>query len=236
MADPYAAIGARPVAQPAPRRPEPTLKERETLADIAARYAATEEARTRTQRLEATPLPEAPKNIAQKMREQNVLARAKTITDAASTAFVGLPKAEDQARIALQRGKSLVEHPGFEAAVGLPNPLKGGFGVGELFGPARDFSSELEKTQAGAFLQAYDALRNAGAITEKEGEVATRALANLRTSMSEDQFKKNLQEYMDIVARGVQRTRQMSQMQPIPYPVDLLQAEKARRAALRGGK
>lgn len=233
-----------------PRRPPPTfgaapvvesrsaqLRQDTSLAGLAKTYADIDAERRRVALLEAELARKPPvQNVAQKLREQNVLGRGKAVTEAAANAFTALPKVEDQARIALQRGKSLVEHPGFEAAVGRPNPLKGGFGVGEFFGDARDFSSELEKSQAGAFLTAFEQLKGAGAITEREGEAATKALANLKTSVSEAQFKKNLQEYMDIVAQGVTRLRGTSQLQPIPYSVDLLKAEKARRAAARRGQ
>ena len=234
--DPYLAAGARPVA------PAPTLRERETVADIAARYAAIDASRAAaaksaadTARVQATPLPEAPKNIARRVRETSALTNAAEMAKTSTAARTSLPDVEDQARIAFSRAASLVKHPGFEAAVGMPNPFKGGLGVGNIPGmPAYDFASELEKSQAGAFMNAFQALKGAGAITEAEGKAATAALANVKSSTSEQQFKKNLQEYVDIVKMGVDRARRKADLQPVPYSYESLMAEKQRRAAMLG--
>ena len=235
MAGPWEAY-QKPAA--APTR---TLQEQETLADIEARQATAAGARAAAKaalanaaRISGTPLPEAPKNIAKQLRDQNILRRGQIITESSGKAFTELPKAEAAAARALQRGVNVAKHPGLSAAVGMPEPWKGGFGVFNVPGtPAYDFQNQLETTANDAFLQAFESLKGAGAITGTEGEKATKALANLNTSTSEKQFKQNLQEYMDIVARGVQRMRGAASMQPIPYPIEALRAEKARRQALR---
>lgn len=237
--DPYLAAGARPVRAPAELAP--TSREQESVADMAARYASAEAsrasadaARASAERTRGTPLPEAPKNIAKQLRDQNILRRGQIITESSGKAFTELPKAEAAAARALQRGVNIAKHPGLSAAVGMPEPWKGGFGVFNVPGtPAYDFKNQLETTANDAFLQAFESLKGAGAITGTEGEKATKAIANLSTSTSEKQFKQNLQEYMDIVARGVQRMRGAASMQPIPYPIEALRAEKARRQALR---
>ena len=228
--------------QKPPSAPAPTLRERETVADIAARYAAADASRAAAanalasaERTRNTPIPEGPKNIARRVRETSALANATEMAKTSTAARTSLPDIEDQARIAFSRAGSLVKHPGFEASVGMPNPFKGGLGVGNVPGtPAYDFASELEKSQAGAFTQAFNSLKGAGAITEAEGKAATAALANVKSSTSEQQFKKNLQEYVDIVKMGVDRARRKADLQPVPYSRESLLAEKQRRAAMPG--
>ncbi len=236
MAGPWEAY-RKPAAASAP-----TSREQESMADMTARYAAAEASKASAanalasaERTKSTPIPEGPKNIARKVRELTALTNAAEMAKTSTAARTSLPDVEDQARIAFSRAASLVKHPGFEASVGMPNPFKGGFGVGNIPGtPAYDFGSELEKSQAGAFMNAFQALKGAGAITEAEGKAATAALANVKSSTSEQQFKKNLQEYVDIVKMGVDRARKKADLQPVPYSYESLLAEKQRRAAMAG--
>ena len=50
--------------------------------------------------------------------------------------------------------------------------------------PAGDYTTALKGAAAEAFVPAFEALKGAGAITEKEGQAAQAALANLGTGMS----------------------------------------------------
>jgi uncharacterized membrane protein len=223
---------------PAPRSRSAVLKENVTAADLAAKYQAMDVERERLrlerERLERT---QPPKNIGQQLREQSVLDSGKALTAAATGARTKLPTLADQAQTAFAAAQELVTHPGFEATVGAPNPFKGGFGpIGTFPGSrARDFTSRLDNVKSQAFMQAFESLKGAGAITEKEGEAATKALANLDSSVSEEQFKRNLQAYLDIIKRGYERTKQTANIQPVPYSREMLLAEKARRAALKSG-
>jgi len=234
-----------------PRRPPPTfgnapasqnlsadIKRDKSLADLQNEYRAGRlqdlEAQLKilqADRLRNTPPPEGPKNIGQKLREQSVLKSGEALTGASTAARTKLPTLADQAQAAFAAAQELVTHPGFEATVGMPNPFKGGFGpLGTVYGSrARDFTSRLDNVKAQAFLQAFETLKGAGAITVTEGETATKALANLDSSVSEEQFKKNLQVYLDTIKRGYERTKSMSDIQPIPYSREMLLAEKNRR-------
>ena len=221
-----------------------TVTAAQEKADLLAKYAGMEVERRRLEleerrlnREEAKPLPEAPKNLGQRLREQSVLQSGEALTGAAVIARTKLPTLADQAEAAFAAGRDLVGHSGFEATVGLPNPFKGGFGpLGTVFGSrARDFGSRLENAKAQAFMQAFETLKGAGAITGAEGETATRALANLDSSVSEEQFKMNLQSYLDIIKRGYDRTLKTANIQPVPYSREMLMAEKQRRAALKAG-
>ena len=238
MANPYDRFD-RP-ASPAGR---PTLREQKTLSELESEYARRDADRRRIElerrrvelaEAEAARKPQ-PKNIGTQLREQSVLDAGKALTGAAVNARTKLPTLADQAQAAFSAAQELVTHPGFEATVGMPNPFKGGFGpVGTFPGSrARDFTSRLDNVKAQAFMQAFETLKGAGAITETEGKAATQALANLDTSVSEEQFKKNLQIYLDTIKRGYDRTQKMADVQPVPYSREMLLAEKKRRDALR---
>jgi len=218
-------------AQGGPMLREETAQSKD-LADLQAKYIDTQLKQLQASRLAQTPLPEGPKNIGQKLREQSVLKSGEALTGASTAARTKLPALADQAEMTFAAARELVEHPGFEATVGAPNPFKGGFFVGTFPGSrARDFSSKLTNVKAQAFTQAFETLKGAGAITEKEGQAATEALANLDTSVSEEQFKKNLQAYLDIIKRGYDRAQRISDIQPVPYSREMLLAEKQRRLA-----
>lgn len=207
------------------------------LADLQAKYDKAERDRLELARLKATPLPQAPKTPAQQAAEAYGTKRASVLGEAAATKEFSLPKMRDISQRALTEGANLLKHPGFEAAVGAPNPFKGGFGVGTVpWSPARDFTNALDSVKRGAFMQAYEQLRGSGSISGPEGIAATEALANMNTATSETQFKRELQRFMNIIASGTKVAEQQSRMGVSPFSYDQLAAEKQRRAAAKGVK
>jgi hypothetical protein len=214
-----------------------TTAEATRLADLQAKYDKAERDRVELERLRATPLPQAPKTPAQQATEAYGNKRAMVLGEQAATKEFSLPRMRDISQRALDEGVNLLKHPGFEAAVGMPNPFKGGLGVGTVpFTPARDFNNALDSVKRGAFMQAYEQLRGAGAISGPEGIAATEALANMNTATSEVQFKRELQRFMNIVASGMKVAEKQSRMGAAPFSYDQLAAEKQRRAAAKGGK
>ncbi len=237
MANPYDRFD-RP-ASPAGR---PTLREQKTLSELESEYARRDAERERLDlerrrvaRMEAAPLPEAPKPAVQRVREGMMEARGKVIGEKAAAQEFSLPKIEQSVGRAFQSAQELLAHPGFEAATGMPNPFKGGFGVGEVPGtPAGDYTTALKGAAAEAFVPAFEALKGAGAITEKEGQAAQAALANLGTGMSEAQFKRELQKYVDKLGAGLEIARKQAGMGGSPFTYDDLMREKRRREAMKG--
>jgi hypothetical protein len=214
-----------------------TTAEATRLADLEAKYDKAERDAEELRRLRATPLPQAPKTPAQQAAEAYGNRRATVLGEQAATKEFSLPRMRDISQRALDEGVNLLKHPGFGAAVGMPNPFMGGFGVGTVPGtPARDFNSALNSVKRGAFMQAYEQLRGAGAISGPEGIAATEALANMNTSTSEVQFKRELQRFMNIVASGMKVAEKQSRMGAAPFSYDQLAAEKQRRAAAKGVK
>jgi hypothetical protein len=68
-----------------------------------------------------------------------------------------------------------------------------------------DLSVKVEQLQGQAFLQAFESLKGAGAITEQEGAAATRAIARLSTVQSPEEYREALLELRGIIAAGRSR-------------------------------
>lgn len=238
--DPYLRAGARPVAS-APRNPAYEMKQRSSAADLEAKYLQMEKERAELARLRQTPIPQ-PAQPRETPGEQGQSYYLKEMATATGKMDFNLPKMQSAVRRALSEGSQLVKHPGFEAAVGMPNPFRGGLGpLGTVPGTtARGFKNRLEQVQGGAFLNAFEALKGAGAITEQEGNKATAALSRMNTASSETEFKSALQDYMNVVAEGyrtarsqVQRGKAAVSGAPTPSRVEI-EREMRRRGLLKG--
>ena len=72
---------------------------------------------------------------------------------------------------------------------------------------ARDFSIRLEQIRGKQFLEAFQALKGSGAITETEGKKATEAIARMDTSSSEPEFKRAVRDFQEVVRAGLGRTK-----------------------------
>jgi len=223
-------------------RPTPTLREQTSLADLKKTYADIDAERRRlamdqarlNRQLEA-PLPEAPKPAAQKTREAMMLKRGEVIGTKAAEQEFALPKIEQSVSRAFQSAQELLQNPGFEAATGMPNPFKGGFGIGNIPGtPAGDYATALKGAMSEAFTPAFEALKGAGAISEFESKSALAGLANLGTGMSEAQFKRELQKYVNKLATGLDVARKQAGMGGSPFTYEDLMREKRRRAEMKG--
>lgn len=95
-------------------------------------------------------------------------------------------------------------HPGFENAVGAT------WKPGARFVPGTDaanFQAMQDQIEGAAFLEAFNVLRGAGAITEKEGAKATAARLRMKLSQSEDEYIKAAREYQDVIRQGVENAR-----------------------------
>lgn len=101
-------------------------------------------------------------------------------------------------------------HPGFSGAVGMGDVYTLGIpGVAQLTpgSDAANFKALYDQVTSGAFLQAFNSLRGAGAITEKEGEKATSAITRMKLSQSEPEFIKAAMEYQDVIRKGVAKAQ-----------------------------
>ena len=97
-------------------------------------------------------------------------------------------------------------HPGFSGAVGM------GFGARFIPGTdAKSFEIRHKEVLGQAFLDAFEALKGGGAITEKEGEKATAARTRMDLAQSEQEYMDAAREYQAVLKRGVANARQRIQ-------------------------
>ena len=143
-------------------------------------------------------------------RAKNAAEAAATVTKNRIEAQQALPKIEASAVSNLALIEQMIgandgskgQHRGLKGAVG--------FGVGERFIPGTseaNFMGLLDQVKGGAFLQAIASMRGSGAISEIEGEKATRAITRLSTSLSEKEFKRAAREYADVIRTGLNNAR-----------------------------
>lgn len=80
--------------------------------------------------------------------------------------------------------------------------------------PKAGFQAQLAQVSGENFLNAYQTLRGAGAITEVEGQAAKEAMARLSTAQSKEDFVKALGDLKRILAVGYQRMATQTTMGP----------------------
>jgi hypothetical protein len=135
--------------------------------------------------------------------EQDKVNTARTVSSAAAEAqgFIG---ALDE----------LEKHPGFTNLfginLGVPTWASGSAGA--------DAKAVLGKVQGKAFLEAIQKMRGMGALSEKEGQTATKAYSALDPSMSEAAAKKEIATLKGILAAGAAKAAAMGAAPP-PDPV-----------------
>jgi hypothetical protein len=99
-------------------------------------------------------------------------------------------------------GKAGQPHPGFGEAVGA------GFGTAMIPGTqGKSFTIRHKEILSQAFLDAFEALKGGGAITEKEGEKATAARTRMDLAQSESEYISAAREYQGVLKRGVENAR-----------------------------
>jgi hypothetical protein len=132
--------------------------------------------------------------------------------------------AEAEAENTIQLIDDLLEHPGFNAAVGfgfqkLPfsdagdiDKPGGGFTAGT---DAASFAERLKQLKGGAFLTARERLRGQGNITDTESNRAEAAQTRMSLSQTEDEFIKAAREYQSIIKTGLERQKKMAEKKGI---------------------
>lgn len=101
-------------------------------------------------------------------------------------------------------------HAGFEYAVGMGLPNWMTMGGSDT----ASFRVRLAQIKDKSFLQAFESLKGAGQITEKEGEKATSALNRMSDAQSEIEFIEAAREFEENLRRGMALAQQKVGMQP----------------------
>ena len=159
----------------------------------------------RDQKGELKPLPKEPISPEEYADRAAKAIEAKDLAKAASAAKIALPAATNAVNQAVKDVKSLINHPGMSAVVGLGfDPSKGAFGPAKFPGSrAANFDALYKKVKGGSFLQAREALRGGGQITDFEGKKAEDAMVAMSTAQNEEEFVKALNDYNGAMTRGL---------------------------------
>jgi len=115
--------------------------------------------------------------------------------------------------------KKTSAHPGFTAAVGAKG-LSSFFGLKKepIAGTdAADFKSLLNQVTGQAFLEARQALKGGGAITDMEGSKAQTAITRMSEAQSEQAFKAAAKEFRDVLQTAKDRAEKMK-TDAVPTP------------------
>ena len=103
---------------------------------------------------------------------------------------------------------------GFSGVVGAKGAAQG-FGIKERpFGGTKEAGAmaRIDQVKGGIFLQAFQSLKGGGAITEREGEAATKAYGRLSTDQSEEDFNAALKDLVE----SLERCKQIYQQNQSP--------------------
>lgn len=98
-----------------------------------------------------------------------------------------------------------IKHPGRETATGLSSRLDPRNYIAGT--NAADFDARGKQLEGRTFLDAFEALRGGGAITEAEGNKATAAHARLQRSQSDEEYLASLKDLRTILQKGLKVAR-----------------------------
>ncbi|MES2637552.1 MAG: hypothetical protein V4605_09520 [Pseudomonadota bacterium] len=129
---------------------------------------------------------------------------AKMQAETAAKAQINLPNVIQEGENTIKLVDDLLAAPGLKLAVGKSRL----FGVQKIPGTeAYDFDNRLEQLKGKQFLQAYESLKGAGAITDIEGTKAGNAISRMNAATSEDEFVKASNEFKEVITQGVARAK-----------------------------
>lgn len=155
-------------------------------------------------------------NIPQQPQTQNVLPPVPAGMDAktwrveqtkgAVKELQAAPRAIQQADNMLRTIDGILSDPAISYATGFTSILQNVPGT-----DAYRFGQKAAQLQGQAFLQAFERLKGAGAITETEGTKATAAIGRLSTAQSAKDYKEALNELKEVITTARQRQLQLQQ-------------------------
>jgi hypothetical protein len=143
-------------------------------------------------------------------------ARQKALGTAQASQQMSLPNTLNAIDQMTKTIDDVQNHPGKNLATGwLLGQLP--FGIGPQ---ATDFIAKAKQLQGQAFIQMYDRLRGAGAITEAEGVKGTQALTNLQRAQTTEQFDQALNQLRDVLKTSRQTAidKANTNLAPTPAP------------------
>ncbi len=133
-------------------------------------------------------------------RGAGLAAESKAIGEAKGAAIAGAPAEVAQADETLGFIDEVRKHPGIDQGTGMSSmfnsvPVTSGY----------DFQNRVDQLLSGGFLTAIDQLRGMGALSNAEGQTATRAISRMDTATSKEEFLAALSDYERVVKAGRER-------------------------------
>lgn len=154
---------------------------------------------------------EAAKAGAKEQAQSNVELRMKPLIESnTKAAEIMAANKTNAAAILPQYSAQVAEQKGLIDALLREKGLSRSVGMGSIIpsrpgSEAADFETRLEQVKGKNFLEAFNQLRGAGAITEAEGTKATAAMSRLNQRSSEKAFRQAAVELQTILDSGLQR-------------------------------
>ncbi len=121
----------------------------------------------------------------------------------------------ETAQETLQILDQLKTHPGMSWGTGMTGPVASRIPGTDAY----EFGTLYRQAKATAFREAIKSLKGLGAMSNTEGEQATRSLNRMDNATSEAAFRRALADYEKIVRRGMEKAQRMlaeSTGQPLP--------------------
>jgi hypothetical protein len=143
-------------------------------------------------------------------RGAGMAAEARAIGEQRGAAIAGAPIDVATADTTLQLIESVRQDPGLDIGTGLTSAANIVPGS-----PGYDFQNRVDQLLSGGFLTAIDQLRGMGALSNAEGQTATRAISRMDTATSKTAFLDALSDYENVVRMGRERASTRIQ-QPAP--------------------
>ena len=128
-------------------------------------------------------------------------------------AQAGLPTAAANAERMLRQINEVQSHPAREMGTGAVMGR-----VPAVGGQQADFVERVDQLKGQAFLQAFQTLKGAGAITEVEGAKATTAIARLSRIKDKTELDSALNDLKEVIETGMKVARQKAGQQPAEAP------------------
>lgn len=123
------------------------------------------------------------------------------------------PRIEQNTNQALDTVAQLVNHPGLPYITGMMSKIPIIPGTKQAAADALD-----RQVHGQTFLQAYQALRGGGQISDVEGAKAEGALARASRAQSTDDYKAAMNEFAGYLRKGLDRARQQARLGIAPTP------------------
>lgn len=133
-------------------------------------------------------------------RGAGLAAESKAIGEAKGSAISGAPAEVAAADETLGFIDEVRNHPGLDAGTGMSSMFNVVPGT-----PGYDFQNRVNQLLSGGFLTAIDQLRGMGALSNAEGQTATRAISRMDTATSKEEFLAALDDYERVVQQGRER-------------------------------